>query len=187
VLPWAERAAPSSGASARCLLPPQQTKTVSENEIFYGMLKNVNMEKGWGHISCEAMSRIYGKDIFAMRSALEQSGCAQGQTVVFSVAQGPKGPHAQNIQPFNPPSPETVFTGVVKSFNDTKGWGFIESPQSKQCYFTDIFVHKKELDGVSLSAGEQVQYTVSVDGGRAVAKNVFGSARPNGGMRSMPY
>lgn len=157
-------------------------KIVSETENFYGELKNVNAEKGWGHISCEAMNKIYGKDLFVMRSNLEGVSIDQGQGVVFSVAQGPKGPHATNLRPFNPPPAETVFSGAVKSFNDTKGWGFIESSMSKDVYFTDIFVHKKDLDGNTLTAGDQVQYCVSIQGGRAVAKNVIGgSPAPGGG------
>ena len=42
--------------------------------------------------------------------------------------------------------------GIVKWFNESKGYGFIERPDGK-----DLFVHYKEIRG-KLNQGDQVEY-----------------------------
>jgi hypothetical protein len=49
-------------------------------------MKSVNAEKGWGHISCDATNKIYGKDMFIMKTQLDASGCVAEQTVCFTVS-----------------------------------------------------------------------------------------------------
>ncbi len=49
--------------------------------------------------------------------------------------------------------------GTVKWFNDTKGFGFIESSDGK-----DVFVHQSEIQGEgyrSLSEGAKVEFELS--------------------------
>ncbi len=50
-------------------------------------------------------------------------------------------------------------TGVVKFFNESKGYGFIVDDESKK----EIFVHITGLNGVTLRENDQVQYEV-IDG-----------------------
>lgn len=147
-------------------------KTPSEREVYFGSLKAINEEKGWGHIACEAMQKLYGKDIFVMKTGLENIAAAPGQMLSFNVAQGPKGPHAINLKPFDNQAAGMVFSGQVKSYNETKGWGFIESPQSQEIFNTDIFVHQRGLTDGQLATGTKVQFTVDITGGRASAKDV---------------
>merc|ERR1719487_2004086 len=111
---------------------PQQ-KDPDENSTFFGTMKTINAEKGWGHIECEALKKLYGKDMFVMKSNLEGNQVTVGQEVQFNVAQGPKGPHAVNIRPFSGQlAAGQTFAGTVKSFNEGKGWGFIESDTARQ-------------------------------------------------------
>jgi cold shock protein len=143
----------------------------NENDVFFGTIKNVN-ERGFAHISCDAIQKIYGKDMFAHRTSVEESNAKPGQSVSFSVSPGPKGPHAVKIQPFDPSSTSMVFTGTVRTFNETKGWGFIESPAAKPIFHSDIFLHRNELNGKSVAVGDSVKFTVDTSAGRASAKNV---------------
>lgn len=157
-------------------------KDPGEEELFFGTLKGVNAEKGWGHIDCEALKKIYGKDMFIMRSSLEALAGAQqgapaqvGLVVQFNVAQGPKGPHAVNVAPFTGQhAAGQTFTGAIKSFSETKGWGFIESGLARQLYGQDVFLHKKELNGsmTTISVGDEVQFSVDITSGRPAAKSV---------------
>lgn len=50
-------------------------------------------------------------------------------------------------------------TGVVKWFNDSKGFGFIERSDGEK----DVFVHHSAIEGVgfkSLKEGERVEFEV---------------------------
>lgn len=149
-------------------------KDPDATQVFFGTMKTINAEKGWGHIECEALKKIYGKDVFVMRSNLENVQVAVGQEVHFNCAQGPKGPHAINLSPFagQPVSGQT-HSGTVKSFNETKGWGFIDSETARQVYKQDVFLHMKELEGERPKVGDQVQFAVDIAGGRPAAKSVI--------------
>eukprot|EP00933_Yihiella_yeosuensis_P008633 TRINITY_DN1141_c2_g1_i1.p1 TRINITY_DN1141_c2_g1~~TRINITY_DN1141_c2_g1_i1.p1 ORF type:complete len:363 (-),score=83.32 TRINITY_DN1141_c2_g1_i1:117-1205(-) len=142
-----------------------------EKDVFFGTVKAVN-EKGFAHVSSDAIAKMYGRDMFAHRTSIEEAGVAQGQSISFTVSPGPKGPHAVNIKPFDTAACNNLYSGVVKTFNDVKGWGFIESPQAHTYFLSDVFLHKNELGGANASVGQQVQFTVDVSSGRASAKNV---------------
>ncbi|MDX1795335.1 MAG: cold-shock protein [Hydrogenovibrio sp.] len=60
-----------------------------------GTVKWFNESKGFGFIE-----QASGPDLFAHFSAISGSGfktLAEGQKVEFTIAQGPKGPQAENI------------------------------------------------------------------------------------------
>lgn len=141
-----------------------------ESDVFFGTVKAIN-ERGFGHVSSEAVTKIYGKDMFAHKTSVDEANVTAGQEVSFNVSSGPKGPHAVNIKPFNAPA-GMVFTGTVKTFNDAKNFGFIESPAAAPIFHSDIFLHKSELGEKTVSAGDQVQFSVDTSSGRASAKNV---------------
>jgi CspA family cold shock protein len=61
-------------------------------------------------------------------------------------------------------------TGIVKWFNDAKGYGFIQTEQGN-----DVFVHFSAIAGSgyrSLREGQQVQFDVVTERGRERAANV---------------
>jgi CspA family cold shock protein len=67
------------------------------SERIIGTVKWFNSEKGYGFLAREG-----GPDVFVHFSAIEGSGyksLTEGQTVEFSVEQGPKGLQATNVFP----------------------------------------------------------------------------------------
>lgn len=61
-------------------------------------------------------------------------------------------------------------TGVVKWFNDAKGYGFIQTEQGN-----DVFVHFSAISGSgyrTLREGQQVEFEVVTERGRERAANV---------------
>ncbi|RUO76381.1 cold-shock protein [Pseudidiomarina taiwanensis] len=62
-----------------------------------GKVKFFNEAKGFGFIEQES-----GPDVFVHFSAIQSDGfktLAEGQAVTFTIAQGPKGPQAENVIP----------------------------------------------------------------------------------------
>jgi CspA family cold shock protein len=61
-------------------------------------------------------------------------------------------------------------TGVVKWFNDAKGYGFIQTEAGN-----DVFVHFSAISGSgyrSLREGQQVQFSIVTERGRERAADV---------------
>jgi cold shock CspA family protein len=58
---------------------------------FSGMVKNWNIEKGWGFIQCPETTAIYGKDIFLHRNQLFGQAPGVGAPLEFSVQLGEDG------------------------------------------------------------------------------------------------
>eukprot|EP00927_Polykrikos_kofoidii_P078730 TRINITY_DN75545_c0_g1_i1.p1 TRINITY_DN75545_c0_g1~~TRINITY_DN75545_c0_g1_i1.p1 ORF type:complete len:358 (+),score=58.87 TRINITY_DN75545_c0_g1_i1:66-1139(+) len=54
-----------------------------------------------------------------------------------------------------------TFTGIVKSFVEEKGFGFIECEETHQIFNRDVFLHHSQLSGFAV--GDKVQFRVSVD------------------------
>jgi CspA family cold shock protein len=68
--------------------------TIMSNTVT-GVVKWFNEAKGFGFIEQQG-----GADVFAHFSAISGNGfktLAEGQSVSFSITQGPKGPQAENI------------------------------------------------------------------------------------------
>jgi CspA family cold shock protein len=62
-------------------------------------------------------------------------------------------------------------TGVVKWFNPTKGFGFIQPDQGG----SDVFVHISALDGLglkTLNEGQRVSYELQTQRGKTAAGNL---------------
>ncbi|CAE7837787.1 cspE, partial [Symbiodinium necroappetens] len=61
--------------------------------------------------------------------------------------------------------------GKVKSYNQQKGFGFIECDAVKQQYKRDVFLHKQQAEG--LQAGDCVNFEVELNQqGNPQARNV---------------
>merc|ERR1719352_1212454 len=75
------------------------TTSTDGETVYMGSIKSWNPEKGWGHIICDQTRKLYGKDMFVLRSALasQTQTLAEGNQVQFTVAMGIKGPEAQNV------------------------------------------------------------------------------------------
>ena len=71
--------------------------SMRQGTMAQGTVKWFNQTKGFGFIEQEN-----GADVFVHFSAIQSDGfktLAEGQQVSFTVAQGPKGPQAENVVP----------------------------------------------------------------------------------------
>jgi len=159
---------------------PRPTKGPDSQEPICGIVKSFDEQKGWGFITGEAIVKLYGKDVYVSKVALQGQTVSPGEQVLFTVEMGVKGPMASGITVLPGGSflaegvPGNFFTGTVKSFNAEKGWGFVTSEETAQLFGKDLFLHKRELGGGDMpGAGDQVQFSVQLStGGRPEAANV---------------
>lgn len=160
--------------------PTQQPATTMVDEgvaripagHYRGTIKSFNADKGWGHIDCPDTFAFYGKDILLLRT--EASGAKTGDTVSFTIAEDEKGIKAANVEVLvrDDPSTTPAYMGTMKSFNDDKGWGIIESPDARKVYGKDILVLKTELNVDHPMKGDQVSFSVKQDSRGLKAVNV---------------
>lgn len=137
-------------------------------QTFCGFIKSYDETKGWGFISCDGTQALYGKDIFMLKTTLQGHACEIGDQVAFSVKMGRKGPEAEQLTVLpmgsfgTEESAGAVFSGTVKSYNETKGWGFIDCEDAKTIFNKDIFLHKRECSDTVPKEGDPVQFSVNV-------------------------
>lgn len=140
------------------------SSTLAGGQVFYGYVKQFDQTKGFGHIDCDEAKKLFGKDIFLLKSYLNGQQVAMGDQVSFSVEQDPKGLKASNIMVLSSgqraqPQNDQVLMGIVKSFDFEKGYGFIDCPETLQVFGTDVFLLKSTLQGQQVNPGDQVQFT----------------------------
>lgn len=71
---------------------------VDTTRIFEGSIKSFNQDKGWGHIDCAETRKLYGKDIFLLRSQLNGAEVGPGDLVTFTIRKGRSGVEATNVK-----------------------------------------------------------------------------------------
>lgn len=74
-------------------------QVISDYPSFLGEVKSFNPQKGWGMITCDVTHKLYGKDIFLLKTACVDGYMANtGDSVRFSVEDSPKGPQARDVK-----------------------------------------------------------------------------------------
>jgi len=73
-----------------------QVEMLANPATYLGKVKSFNLQKGWGLIQCEATEKIYGKDVFMLKTALGNAGVGvqPGEMLRFSVQDTERGPSA---------------------------------------------------------------------------------------------
>jgi len=164
-----------------------------QDGLFSGVVKSFNQEKGYGFISCDEAWQLYHSDIFLHQN--EASGLEVGSPVSFRVHFNGRGqPQANSVsavggvakrakteadsrsvpEPLHslPLFPDGPFTGTVKSYNATTGYGFIECSETKELFSQDVFLHKTQVNA-GLDVGSTVSFQVRLNKhGQPQADNV---------------
>jgi CspA family cold shock protein len=77
---------------------------------------------------------------------------AEGDRVAFDVVESPKGPRAESVRR---PGGTGRVEGTVDFWNDTGGYGFIETPATDE----DVFVHGDDVS-LDLAEGDRLSFEV---------------------------
>jgi len=149
----------------------------------HGVIKSFNEAMCFGFIACPETEQVFQRDVFLHRRDLAGSGATVGSTVSFTVELNREGkPQARSVvleaaPPTRTDAPEQqvgvlrgpaaaaiqerVFDGVIKSFNQRSGFGFIACPETRGLFGCDIFLHHSHLNGFAI--GDQVQFQIELD------------------------
>lgn len=153
------------------------------NQTHFGTIKAFNEEKGWGHIGCDATHNHFQKDVFFMKSSFVDrtvTSIQAGVWVSFKASMQSRGPQATEVTELPQGcigvegQPGRLYHGTVKSWNEAKGFGFLEGEELRHLFGKDVFLHKRELEeGAAPQPGETVSFSVELDkSGHPKAKTV---------------
>jgi cold shock CspA family protein len=154
-----------------------------QNGLFTGNVKNFNHEQGYGFIQCDETFPLFLSDIFLHQN--EADGLQVGSQVSFRIHFNGNGqPQANSVSavggvakrartdagPRSTPEqlhslplfPEGPFRGLVKSYNVSTGYGFIECAVAKALFGHDVFLHKKQVVQ-GLDVGSKVSFQVRLN------------------------
>mmetsp|Transcript_40800 Transcript_40800/g.88388 ORF Transcript_40800/g.88388 Transcript_40800/m.88388 type:complete len:260 (-) Transcript_40800:25-804(-) len=118
-----------------------------------GTVTSYNPHKGWGFIECN------GQDVFVNRRQCGGYCLSKGMKVAFNVTQGEKGQLATDVKVMVPPE-EATYHGEIKSFNPSKGYGFVGCEAFPG---QDVFVLKSEIPGGFAPQGGHCKFKVKTD------------------------
>lgn len=125
-----------------------------------GVVKKIDAVKQFGFVVCE--SPDWDGDVFISKKHLEN--LKLGDRVIFSVKVKNRRAEALQLErgtleeEVSEDAPEMV--GIIKSFEEAQGYGFIRSPQATAAYNRDVFLHRKQLK--KFKAGDTVQFKVKL-------------------------
>lgn len=136
-------------------------------EVYLGDIVDYDEQKGFGFIECADTQKLYGIDIFLLRSALDGAVVNPGDKVNFQVEKGgPKGPKAANVQVVQRIEDREdlpVFFGLVKRYDENRGLGFIDCAETKELYGKDILVFKSQLGELGKRNGAKLSFSIIKD------------------------
>lgn len=168
--------------------------------VYSGSIVSFNPAKGWGYIHCAELFQTFGKDVFLHRDYVLEGFTANiGDIVSFSIELREDGmPQARNIQkgggrhkqPMQQQQPRKRgraaaadggrHSGTIASFNFTKGWGYISSPELLAHFGKDVFLHRDYVEpGFEAEQGDTVSFSVEVrEDGKPQARDIKNESRP---------
>jgi len=131
------------GDKSKRNLPDEKAKNYPQGILMKGILKSYNAEKGYGFISCKEMTKHFGKDVFVHSKHVQTFRV--GDRLKFYVEIKNDSPQAFDVEADDTSDQRERFKGFIKSFTSSKGYGFIECPETKKLYGRDVFVHKDQM------------------------------------------
>lgn len=126
---------------------------------YTGIVVKYFLHKDFGYISCEDIKATTGRDVYVHKNVLLKSRATKGSEVKFTIHLNSHGmPQAQGpmtVLGFNPPA---QYSGNIKSFSATNGYGFVASEQIFNEFGRDAFLKLEKAQGYAV--GQDVFFNV---------------------------
>lgn len=150
---------------------PEDTRPEADTVRVIGTVKWFDATKGYGFIVPGGVTvSPFGGDVLLHITILRQYGenlADEGANIVCDAVRSEKGWQAVNIIEMDPPrmgrgpdnDPDSYSTVIVKWFNRTKGYGFVQELDSNE----DIFIHAvvaREGGVETLEPGDELNVSI---------------------------
>lgn len=130
---------------------------------YFGRIKSLNPEKGYGFIDCPAAQSQFSRDVFIHKRQV--GNLVVGAEVSFFIETNKDGhPQARDVEELpeeQVADSELRHVGRIKSFEPQKGYGFIDCPEAKERFGRDVFIHRREMGG--LEVGSDVEFSIELN------------------------
>jgi len=146
----------------------EDSKDKEVETVFLGTIKSFDVKSGYGFISSAEAYKKYNKDVFLHFKQIKQF--ETGDHVTFSMRINGKGyPQAYGLKkvgtsvglPLDCKVGDEKYTGEIKSFNSSHGYGFIQCAVLNFHFGRDVFINQSQFDGFSVQAEHNVLRSVS--------------------------
>lgn len=136
---------------------------------FTGRIKSFSDKSGYGFIECPEVAALGYQDVFL--HADDKCGYKIGEIVTFAAHLTLDGkPEAKNLLSEDD-TDLGEFIGIIKSFVEKSGYGFIECPDVSAQGYADVFMHSEQKK--DFNVGDVVRFHAIVRGdGKPQARNL---------------
>lgn len=138
-------------------------ENIEGGELFEGEVISYDMGLGRGFINSEGLSATFGADVYVHRRVLAQARAKVGDVVRFAVhvnkQELPQASAPLEIVKSN--GPKFEYGGIVKSFSEKSGYGFVDCPELREEYGRDVYLPGSKARGYS--SGMEVFFNVDLN------------------------
>lgn len=127
---------------------------------YYGRIKSYNHTTGFGFIDCPVAKEEFGRDVYVHKQTIGTLRTGDDCSFVVELEKGK--PQARDVWAvgFSCVKKGQRFVGRVKSFNEEKGYGFVDCPEAFDIWQRDAFIHKGLM--AELEVGDEISFVVEV-------------------------
>eukprot|EP00927_Polykrikos_kofoidii_P078895 TRINITY_DN75695_c0_g1_i1.p1 TRINITY_DN75695_c0_g1~~TRINITY_DN75695_c0_g1_i1.p1 ORF type:complete len:408 (-),score=64.01 TRINITY_DN75695_c0_g1_i1:40-1263(-) len=152
-----------------------------------GVIRSYSQATGFGFIVCKETQELLGRDVFIQRQEADPVSATVGATVSFTIEMNKEGkPKARNVMlevegvqrgaPEGKPSDivatqiaeemssaalEKSYVGMIKSYNQSNGFGFIKCDETFNIFGRDVYLQWSNVNGFGV--GDWVDFKLNID------------------------
>lgn len=145
-----------------------------EGDFHVGEVARYDMGMGRGFIVVDGVNATFGTDVYVHRSVLARHKANVGDIVRFKIHVNAKGePQASSpLEVIGSNGPKLENQGVVKSFSEKSGYGFVDCPPLKEQYGRDVYLPGSKAKGTHV--GQEVFFSFDLNNdGMPVVSEIY--------------